>query len=183
LLSSAGPSWWWLGSSSLWTRRCRPSCGRWGPGRRSGYCRHLGREQSRRPRPRRQANKSTTALLRRTDLDWRRLTGTWISNAWLHIAAVPGCAAGAVKWERPRSDRIRGNGSQRSNATVGGEALADSSEQAHAFEVELSQASRISPVTPPAGRLDPPSCERTARARDRSAARCGPAASALECHF
>jgi hypothetical protein len=88
-----------------------------------------------------QANKSTTALLRRTDLDWRRLTGTWISNRM-----VAHCRRARLRrWSRQvgtTSLPIASEGTGRSGATatVGGEALADSSEQAHAFEVELSQS-------------------------------------------
>ena len=71
-----------------------------------------------------QANKSTTALLRRTDLDWRRLTGTWISNRM-----VAHCRRARLRrWSRQvgtTSLPIASEGTGRSGATatVGGRSI------------------------------------------------------------
>jgi len=112
----AGPSWWWLGRRVVDTRLCVPPL--W-PGARAAEWTAAPWQNKADAAAATQAEQKPTASAA-TDLDWRRLTGTWISNRMLHNAAVPGCAA-ERQWEHLAPDRSeeRVAAEQR---TVGGEA-------------------------------------------------------------
>jgi len=116
LLSSAGPSWWWLGSSSLWTRRLSSQpCGRWAQGggvataatlgenKADGRGRDAGEQKHHRPPA---AHGSRLA------------SSNWHLDLQPHGCTLPPCPVAPLEPSSGNDlapDRIRGNGSQRSN--------------------------------------------------------------------